>query len=153
MPDSQGLKKRIIELVLEQIDRDADRRAEAVAEYVELTAGFEPEKARQVAGMVPPIQSDLYARWVDMFADRLLETVPEEQIEHLADGTEENKAALVLVYLMFLESERMEKQVEKDLTEYGRKHSNDPDLGQAAASCIRSNMARTAEKAKKNSSK
>lgn len=153
MAENSEIKNRIVELVLEQVDRDAGRRAEAVAEYVELTAGLEPEKARQVAGMVPPIQSSLYGKWIDMFADRLLETVPRNQIEHLADGGEESKAALVLVYLMFMESERMEKQVEEDLADYGRRHSNDPDMGRAAAAYIRSAMSMAAEEAKKKSGK
>lgn len=149
MADQDALKKRIAELVIEQVDRDEKRRGEAVSDYLALTAGVDPDKARQVAGLVPPVQKSLYARWIQMFADRLLETVPLEQVEHLADGTEDNKAALVLVFLMFLESERMERQIEEDLAEYGQEHSHDPDMGQAAAAYIRASMARFAQDLKK----
>lgn len=149
MADQDALKKRIAELVLEQVDRDEERRGEAVSDYITLTAGVEPDKARQVAGLVPPVQKSLYNKWIEMFAGRLLETVPLEQIKHLADGSEENKAALILVFLMFLESERMEKQIEEDLAEYGRGHSHDPDMGQAAAAYIRASMAKFAEDLKK----
>lgn len=149
---TEVLKKRVIEFVLEKVDRDSDRRAEALSDYIELTAGVAPDKAKAVADLVPPVQSSLYCKWIEMFADRLIETVPMNQIEHLTDGRDENKAALALAYLMFLESERMEDQIEKDLADYGLKHTNDPDMGQAAAAYIRSNLSKAAEALKKTRS-
>jgi len=147
--DQDALKKRIAELVFEQVDRDADRRGEAVSDYIALTAGVSQEQAQRVAELVPPVEKTLYARWIEMFANRLLETVPVDQVKHLTDGTEENKAALALVFLMFLESERMEKQIAQDLADYGREHSHDPDMGQAAAAYIRAGMTRFAKTVKK----
>lgn len=149
MPETESLKLLIVEAVLEKVDQDADRRAEALSEYITLTAGVDQEKALTVAGLVPPIQNRLYRRWVRMFADRLLETVPRDQIEHLTGGEEENKAALALAYLMFLESERMEAQVQKDIAEYGLEHTHDPDMGRAAAEYIRSSMSELAAKLNK----
>jgi type IV secretory pathway VirB6-like protein len=51
-----------------------------------------------------------------MFAARMFETVPREQIETLCDGSEDNDAALSLAFIMFLESARMERQIAEDLS-------------------------------------
>jgi hypothetical protein len=145
---TEDLRQRIVARVMAQVSRSSQRRAEALAEYIELTSGVDRHKAGRVAELVPPIEDSLYEKWAVAFAERLTETIPQEQIEHLLDGSEENNAALVLVYLMFLESQRMEKQIEEDLKAYGLDHSFEPDLGQAAASYIRANIEEFKKKAK-----
>ena len=77
------------------------------------------ETAR-IAALVPELPVSLYEKWVGMFADRLLETVPVEQVEELCRNTEESNAALLLLYSMFMESGRMEKVVTEDITAFNR---------------------------------
>ena len=67
-----------------------------------------------------------------MFMDRLLETVPPVQIEELCLGTPESDASLLLVYVMFMESARMEKVVADDLGALGK-----TDIPEAAAAWLR----------------
>ncbi|SKA74001.1 hypothetical protein SAMN02745704_00571 [Paucidesulfovibrio gracilis DSM 16080] len=119
MPDVQTIREHLFGVIMERVDRDADRRKEALTEYLLVTGMAADGAAEQVAELVPPVLPDLYAKWVNMFLDRLFETVPLEQIELIADGSEENNAAASLAYLMFLESERMEKQVAEDLAAHG----------------------------------
>jgi hypothetical protein len=66
-------------------------------------------------------------------------------VELLCDGTDDNNAALVLAYIMFLESARMEKQIDEDLRQHGMGVSGADDLGDLAASYIRAQMARVAK--------
>lgn len=58
----------------------------------------------------------------------------------LAEDTPDNEAAVVLAYLMFLESARMEKQVQEDLEAYGLAHSGDTDQGGLVAGFLRSRI-------------
>ncbi|WP_428560487.1 MAG: hypothetical protein ACP59X_16695 [Solidesulfovibrio sp. DCME] len=91
-------------------------RAEALAAFVGLARpDLGPEAAALIAAKTPRLLPQLTEKWVGMFVDRLFETVPREQIAILCDGSEENEAALALAYVMFLESERMEKQMAEDL--------------------------------------
>ncbi|MGE4292566.1 MAG: hypothetical protein AB7E32_10185 [Desulfovibrio sp.] len=119
MADTTHLREHLYGVVMERVDRDAARRKEALTEYLLVTGSAAEGAAEQVAELVPPVLPELYAKWVNMFLDRLFETVPQEQIEILADGSEQNNAAAVMAYLMFLESERMEKQVAEDLARCG----------------------------------
>ena len=50
-----------------------------------------------------------------MFVDKLFETAGQQQVEILCDGSQENNAALALAYVMFLESERMERVIAEDM--------------------------------------
>jgi hypothetical protein len=69
-----------------------------------------------------------------------METVPRNQLEFLCDGNEENSATLLLIYIMFLESERMEQQIEDDLKSYGLEHSGDMDTGGLVADFLRAKV-------------
>ena len=82
-------------------------------------------------------RSELYAKWIGQFADRLFETIPGDQLQHLCSGTVENNASLGLVFLMFMESARMERQMEEDLRQYARRHSGAEDMGDLVAAYLR----------------
>jgi hypothetical protein len=91
-------------------------RVEALAAFVGLARpDLGPEAAKVIAEKTPHLLPTLTEKWIGMFVDRLFETVPVSQIALLCDGSEENEAALALAYVMFLESERMEKQMAADL--------------------------------------
>ncbi|WP_243545004.1 hypothetical protein [Pseudodesulfovibrio tunisiensis] len=141
------MREHVFATVMDRIEKQDDaKRQEALAEYmaVTMTGGNSPE---QVAGMIPPIMKELYTKWVTMFVDRLMETADRKALELLCDGTEENSAALLLTYVMFLESARMEKQVQEDLNEYGRRMTGSDDLGDAAANFLRARLAQIAGQA------
>jgi hypothetical protein len=98
---------------------DPQRRSEALREFLGVTRpDLDGEAARALAGNIPPLPPELHEKWADMFAARLLETVPADQVALLCDGSPENAASLTLAYLMFLESERMERQVAADIEAY-----------------------------------
>ncbi|SKA68228.1 hypothetical protein [Desulfobaculum bizertense] len=139
--DMQEMRKHITETVRERVSRnDADRK-EALAEFFGVTmTGADERAADKLSEIIPPLLPQLYDKWIGMFVERLFETVPVKQLEMLCDGTDDNNATLILIYLMFLESERMEKQIDEDLRSYGLAHSGDADLGDVAASYIRAKM-------------
>jgi hypothetical protein len=99
------------------------------------------DAAKRLAELIPDLMPDLYSKWIGEFTERLFETVPDEQLQHLCDGSVENSAALGLVFLMFMESERMEKQTEDDLREYARRHSGADDMGDLVAEYLRGKVA------------
>ncbi|WP_394699587.1 hypothetical protein [uncultured Pseudodesulfovibrio sp.] len=141
------IRTHIFTVIINKVEeQDEDKRQEALTEFMSVTgtAGNAPD---QIAEMIPPIMHDLYEKWISMFIDRLLETVDARNLELLCDGTTDNNAALVLAYIMFLESARMEEQIPKDLAEHGLKASGNEDLGDLAASYIRTQMSKIAEQA------
>ncbi|MGE4553785.1 MAG: hypothetical protein AB7D57_11770 [Desulfovibrionaceae bacterium] len=147
LPDSAILKAHVTAVILRRVDTDESRRREALSDYMAVTRVADEAAAARMAEMVPPLMTGLYARWAGMFADRLLETLPADTLGALCDGSAENDAALSLAFLMFLESERMEQQVQQDLEAYGRAHSDDGGPGAAAAACIRARLASLADAA------
>lgn len=93
-----------------------DGRQDAIRELLgAVRPDLAPEAAACVAEAVPPLLPELHRKWIGMFVDRLVETASQAQLELLCDGTQENNAALALAYVMFLESERMEKVIAEDL--------------------------------------
>lgn len=92
------------------------RRGEALREFLALSLpGLDEGSVGTLAELVPELPEELYRKWIDMFTDRLLETIPQDQLDELCSGTTANNATLTMVYLMFMESARMEKQVAQDL--------------------------------------
>ena len=139
MPLTQAqLRAHIFLVILDKFSNTEERRREALAEYFLVTMpNVSQEAADRLAGLIPDLMPELYSKWIGEFADRLFETVPDEQLQHLCDGTVENNAALSLVFLMFMESERMEKEVEEDLRAYALKHSGRDDMGDLVAAYLR----------------
>lgn len=136
----KALREHVRAVVMERLEGGDGRREEAVSEFLTVTMGVDQDTASRTAELVPPLMAELYDKWVGQFVERFFETVPAEQIELLCDGSEENNAALCLVYVMFLESARMEEQIPKDLSEYGMKMTGAGDTGDLAASYIRAKL-------------
>lgn len=150
MQRSENELRRVVrETVLDRLATEDSRRREALQEFLAVSSPNIGDAAMEkLADMIPPLLPELYEKWVGMFADRLFETVPREQVAELCDGTTENTATLILVYIMFLESERMEQQIAEDLAAYGRRHSADDDMGGVAAEYLRARMTRLAQDVK-----
>lgn len=92
------------------------RREEALREILSVShPGLDDAAIKELAALVPELPARIHEKWVLLFADRLLETTPKLQLEELCSNTEENNGALMLLYSMFMESERMEKIVAEDL--------------------------------------
>ncbi len=116
MPNNEQLRNHIAHTVASRLSATEEERRQALREY--LAAGrpdVDPATAEALALHTPALLPGLYRRWAGMFAERLFETVPRNQIELLCDGTTDNDAALALAFIMFLESERMERQMAEDL--------------------------------------
>jgi hypothetical protein len=91
-------------------------RQEAIRELLgAVRPDLSTKAAACVAETVPPLLPELHRKWIGMFVDRLFETASQAQVEILCDHSEENNAALALAYVMFLETERMEKVIAEDL--------------------------------------
>jgi hypothetical protein len=136
------IRSKIFLLILERFSDDHDRRRESLLEYFSVTMpDLDQNLAQAMAETIPEIMPSLYARWIDMFIDRLHETVPRKQIELLCSGGDDNDAALLLTYIMFLESERMEKQIAADLQEYGKDRALNDQTTAAVAEYLRLRMA------------
>lgn len=146
--DEKQTHAHIMKVVLDRIqDQNDDKRKEALSEFMAVTRVTTDGAEEQLASLVPPIMNELYEKWVRMFADRLIETVPMDSLGLLCDGTDDSNAALVLAYIMFLESERMEKQVDEDLGKYGMDLTGSDEMGDLASSYIRARMQQLAEAA------
>ena len=144
----EGIRARIEEVVLARFDQDADRRRHALMEFMAVSMpGMADGAADKVADMIPPVLPGLYRRWSGMFADRLLDTVPRAQVEDMCQGGPEGEATLALVFLMFMESARMEEQVRKDLEAHGQERTGDDAMADVAADYVRARLAAMAEEA------
>jgi hypothetical protein len=145
-----AMRAHIIAVLMARVSQDDARRTEALRDYLAVTqAVTDAGAADTLAMMVPPLMPALYRRWIGMFAERLFETVPQAQLEILCDGSEENGGALALAFVMFLESERMEKQTAEDLRAFGGGKADDPredQMADLAASYLRARVATLAEK-------
>jgi len=150
-------RAHITALLLERASQDEAKRKEALRDYLDVTqATTDKATSEALAGLIPALMPALYAKWISMFADRLLQTVPLDQIALVCDGSAENAAALTLAYVMFLESARMERQIDEDLAALGagaaaegQGQCPDQALADMAASYIRARLGMLAEKAKK----
>ncbi len=110
------LREHVISSILRRFSPTAEARQAALADVLLLgMPHLNKERAMTLAGEVPELPVSLYERWAGMFAERLFATVPEDQIRDLCLGTPESDASLALVFVMFMESERMEQVVAEDL--------------------------------------
>ena len=114
------MRSHIMQTVLARLDLDPARRAEALHDFLALSLpDMDEASLNSVAAKVPELPQSLYEKWINMFIGRLFETIPQEQLIEICDGTRDNNATLGMVYLLFMESARMEKQVARDLAELG----------------------------------
>lgn len=150
MPESTQ-KEQLKTILLNRVSADTERRAEAIYEFLSVTApGIEAGVAARVAELMPPLLTDLYARWTEEFLETLYKTVPERQITEFLSSGEEGEATLVLVYLMFMESERMEQQVPEDIQRAVCEHAaaQKDEAADVLAVYLRAKLAVLAERAK-----
>jgi hypothetical protein len=141
------IREHIFATIIGKVEeQDEAKRLEALNEFMSVT-GTAGNASEQVASLIPPIMHDLYVKWITMFIDRLMETVGPKNIGLLCDGSADNNAALVLAYIMFLESARMEKQIDEDLKQHGMNTSGNDEIGDLAANYIRTQMAKIAMQA------
>lgn len=114
--------------ILSRLAAAGERRDEALRDVIGITVpDLDDSERARAAALVPELPAALYEKWVRMFADRLLETVPHDQVADLCQGTDESNATLQAVYAMFMESERMEKTVAEDLKELNASFADSPD--------------------------
>lgn len=103
-------------VILKRLDSDGPRRGEALRDFLALNLpGLDEAAIASISSLAPRLPESLYRKWIALFADRLLETVDQAQIDDLCSGGEKNAASLGLLYMLFMESERMEKQIPIDL--------------------------------------
>lgn len=142
MPLSEAsMREHLFSVVMGALDQQQESRQEALQDYLAVTLPNTClQEQRRLAALIPALMPTLHAKWVTLFLDRLFETVPLEQIGELCTPGRKNEATVLLVYIMFMESERMEKQVAQDLAEYGPESSGAGDLGDAAAGLLRARM-------------
>ena len=107
--------------IMSRLSLPGERRSEALREVLKLTVSdLDTQRLETMIAMAPEIPLPLYAKWVGLFADRLLETVNREQLQDLCANSEESNATLLLLYSMFMESERMERLTAEDLQALNR---------------------------------
>ncbi|MCL1939961.1 MAG: hypothetical protein FWG04_04805 [Desulfovibrionaceae bacterium] len=107
--------------IMSRLSLPGERRSEALREVLKLThAHLDTQRLESMIALAPEIPLPLYAKWVGLFADRLLETVQREQLQDLCANSEESNATLLLLYSMFMESERMECLAREDLKTLNR---------------------------------
>lgn len=144
--EESKIREYIQKILMKKCTENEEARQDALGEFIAMTMPNIDEGAvKNIKSMIPPI-TDLYEKWVGMFIDRLLETVPRNQIEELCSGTDENDSALVLIYIMFMESERMEKQIAEDISAYAPTQND--EAGNIASQYIRSKLTLIAEEQK-----
>jgi len=153
-----AVRAHITQVLMTRVSQDDHRRVEALRDYLAVTqAVSDLGAADTLAMMVPPLMPSLYRRWIGMFIDKLLETATDEQLLVLCDGSEENGGALALAFVMFLESERMERQMADDLRAFGAGGPEDAkgsaggdarqvQMADLAASYLRARVVTLAEK-------
>jgi hypothetical protein len=141
----EARREHILRVLMARVTQDESRRAEALRDYLAVTQAVrEAAAADTLALMVPPLMPALYRRWIGMFIARLFETASPEQLDVLCDGSPENDGALALAFLMFLESERMEKQTAEDLRAFAQaapESGVDGRMADLAASYLRARVA------------
>lgn len=134
-------RTHIIATVLRHLTRTTERRTEALADFLAVTMPDMDERgARAISSMVPNLPDTLYDKWAGMFADRLHETVPHEHVASLCDGSAENDATIALVYVMFMESEKMERQIAEDLQALGLALEGQEDAGALLGAYFRARL-------------
>ncbi|SMF15325.1 hypothetical protein [Desulfovibrio gilichinskyi] len=136
------IREYIHAVIMKKCTHDESARQNAIGEFITMTMpNIDERSVNNIKSMIPTI-AELYEKWAVMFIDRLLETVPKNQIEELCSGTPENDSALVLVYIMFMESERMEKQIAEDISAYAPTQKD--EQGNIAGEYIRAKLSQIA---------
>ena len=114
--NEENIRAFVTARILSRISGTGARRDEALRAVLGIASpGLDDAALDRLVKEAPELPVGLYEKWTGLFVDRLLETVPREQIHDLCLTSPESEASLLLVYSMFMESERMEKIVAEDL--------------------------------------
>lgn len=143
--NTHEIKNYVVQLIASSVVTESDTRLSNLLEFLSVVAPQENKEGplTRWCQRIPSLLPELYERWASQFAERMLETIPQNQLELLCNGEQENDAALKLAFVMFMESERMEKQVIQDLTSGAFKSNTEEDqllldtLAQALSSRLR----------------
>ncbi|WP_290919499.1 hypothetical protein [Halodesulfovibrio sp.] len=128
--DILAIREHLIATVMDRIDDSTGTRSEALKEFMDVTLpNIGKDASAEISQHIPTLPDTIYKKWAEMFADRMLQTVKTAQLVDMCDNTEESNATIALVYLMFMESERMEEQIAKDLAELGVEAGNTDEVG------------------------
>ena len=112
----ENIRTFVTARILSRISGAGARRDEALRAVLGIASpGLDDAALDRLVAEAPEIPVKLYEKWIDLFLDRLIETIPREQMDDLCRNTPESNASLLLVYSMFMESEKMEKIVADDL--------------------------------------
>ena len=140
------MREFITRSILGRLSGAGAHREEALRDVLGLTVpNLDDAAAKGIAAMVPALPASLYEKWARLFVDRLLETVPQAQIADLCQGTDESNATLALVYVMFMESERMEKMVAEDLRALGVEEASKDDSAALVGAWLKHRMTATCQ--------
>ena len=146
----EDIRAHVLKVILARLDLNQERRAEALGDFLTLSLpGMDEQAIKTVASLVPVLPQSLYEKWIGMFSDRLLETIPRDQLKELCNGTINNDTTISMVYLLFMESARMEEQTARDLAELGLQSSNggqNDQLADALAIYLKARLGQKAEK-------
>lgn len=133
--------QQISKVINERIRQSNGGRTDAMADFLSLSLPHLDEaRAQRLGELIPALPQKLYDKWVGMFTARLLETIPHNQLEELCSGSAENDATLAMVYILFMESERMEQEVAKDFAEFGFEATNGTDASSGLAAYLKAQM-------------
>lgn len=114
--NEESIRTFVTARILSRISGVGARRDEALRAVLGIAApGLDDTSLSRLVAEAPEIPVSLYEKWIRLFLDRLLKTVPCEQIQDLCLNTPESNASLLLVYSMFMESETMEQVIAEDL--------------------------------------
>ena len=142
--NTQTMREYIQNAILEKFSQKTEKRTEALKEVLALALRDIDEPALDnFAKLVPEIPANIYQKWAEMFCDRLVKTVQKEQLAELCKESEENRATLALVYIMFMESERMEKVIAEDLKSLGITLSKPDDGATLLGAWLKARMTQT----------
>ena len=140
----QEIRACIIATILERFSAQKEHRQAALRDVLGITVTHVDERALEhFASQVPELPEELYGKWATLFCERLMETIPGTQLVDLCAGTVESEATLALVYVMFMESERMEKIVAADLQALGVSLSSPDDDSTLLGAWLKARMTQT----------
>ena len=138
-----AIHAHIMHVLITRFAPSEDARLEALQDVIKLSApGLSNDERAALARLVPAVPQRLYEKWIRLFSERLLETIPRNVLDELCLDTEESRAALALTFIMFMESGRMEKVAAEDLQSLGISLSSNDTATQVGV-WLRGHMAAT----------
>ncbi|SHN66352.1 hypothetical protein [Desulfovibrio litoralis] len=134
------ISQHIQEVILKTVYKEEKQRTEALYDFLALSMpNISEDQLKQLSSLIPQLSQALYLKWSKQCAERMLETVSKQQLIELCQPTKDNEAAIILVYLMFMESARMEKEIKKDLSEQ-QLPNNNPELTAAISAYMQAQL-------------